>query len=128
MVYLIEKIMKKFKPKIVYTSPYHDLNSDHKRVFESTLVASRPSSSSVKKLLCYELPGFTKEPFRPNTYVDITKEISSKIKAFKIYKNEVMKFPHPRSIQAIENLAIQRGIESGLKRAEAFQLIKSIND
>jgi len=124
----IEKIIRKFKPKIVYTSPYHDLNSDHKRVFESTLVASRPLSNSVKKLLCYELPGFTKEPFRPNTYVDITKEISVKIKSFKIYKNEVMKFPHPRSVEAIENLAIQRGIECGLKHAEAFQLIRSILD
>jgi len=39
-----------------------------------------------------------------------------------------MKFPHPRSVEAIENLAIQRGIECGLKRAEAFQLIKNIND
>jgi len=124
----IEKIIRKWKPKIVYTSPYHDLNSDHKRVFESTLTASRPSSNSVKKLLCYELPGFVKEPFRPNTYVDITKEITKKIESFKIYKNEVMKFPHPRSIKAIENLAIQRGIECGLRKAEAFQLIKSIND
>ena len=39
-----------------------------------------------------------------------------------------MKFPHPRSIEAIENLAIYRGIESGTKKAEAFELIKHISD
>ena len=45
-----------------------------------------------------------------------------------MYKSEVRKFPHPRSIEAIENLAIQRGVESSLKRAEAFQLISSIEE
>ena len=44
------------------------------------------------------------------------------------YKSEVMKFPHPRSIEAIENLAIQRGVECSLKKAEAFQLIRNIID
>ena len=38
------------------------------------------------------------------------------------------KYPHPRSIESIKNLAIHRGIESGLKNAEAFRLIRSIND
>ena len=56
------------------------------------------------------------------------KELSFKIKAFKKYKSEVMKFPHPRSIESIENLAIHRGIESGLQKAEAFELIRSIFD
>ena len=56
------------------------------------------------------------------------KEFESKTKAFKFYKSEVMNFPHPRSIKAIENLAIQRGIESGLKKAESFNLIKMIQN
>ena len=42
------------------------------------------------------------------------------------YKSEIEKFPHPRSLKAIENLSIHRGIESGLKNAEAFQLLTSI--
>jgi len=37
-------------------------------------------------------------------------------------------FPHPRSIEAVENLSIMRGIESGLKRAEAFMLIRDISN
>jgi hypothetical protein len=44
-----------------------------------------------------------------------------------MYKSELRPFPHSRSLKAIENLAIQRGIESGTKKAEAFELIRSIN-
>ena len=124
----LEKIIKKFKPSIVYSPPSHDLNKDHQKVFEAALVITRPFSSSVKKLLCYELPGPVREPFHPSVYENIEKEFSHKIKAFKMYKTEVMKFPHPRSIKAIENLAIQRGVESSLKMAESFQLIRSIEE
>ena len=124
----LEKIIKKFKPKIVYSPPSHDLNKDHQLVFDSILVATRPFSSSVKQLLSYEFPGPAKQPFRPTIYQNIEKEFSYKLKAFKMYKSEVMKFPHPRSLMAIENLAIQRGVESGLKKAEAFQLIRSIEE
>ena len=122
----LEEIIEKYKPQIVYTTPSHDLNKDHQIVFESTLVATRPQSSSVKEILSYELPGITQIPFLPNIYVDVKKEINQKIKAFKMYTSEVEKFPHPRSITSIENLSIQRGIESGLEYAEAFTLIKKI--
>ena len=122
----LEEIIEKYKPQIVYTTPSHDLNKDHQIVFESTLVATRPQSSSVKEILSYELPGITRIPFLPNIYVDVKKEINQKIKAFKMYSSEVEKFPHPRSITSIENLSIQRGIESGLEYAEAFTLIKKI--
>ena len=44
-----------------------------------------------------------------------------------MYKSEIEKFPHPRSLQSIENMAIMRGIESGLMKAEAFNLVHQIN-
>ena len=122
----LEKIIRKLKPKIVYSPPSHDLNKDHQKVFESSLVVTRPLVSSVKSLLCYELPGPVREPFRPTIYENVEKEFSYKIKGFKMYKNEIMKFPHPRSINAIENLAIYRGTQSGLRKAEAFELVHSI--
>ena len=123
----LEEIIEKYKPEIVYTAPKNDLNLDHQVVFNSTLVACRPKSG-VKQILCYEIQGNTKVPFVPNVFENIEKEFSYKIKAFKMYKSEVRKFPHPRSIEAIENLAIQRGVECSLKKAEAFQLIRSILD
>ena len=122
----IEKIIKKIQPKIVFTSPKNDLNRDHDVTFNSTLVATRPSSSGVKKVFSYELPGYTKKPFSPNHYENITKQFVHKIKAFKMYKSEIMKFPHPRSIESIENLAVYRGIQAGIAKAESFELIRNI--
>ena len=124
----LEKVIEDYKPKVVYTTPSHDLHKDHQLVFDSTLVVTRPHSSSVKQLLSYECPGPVKQPFQPTVYQNVEKEFSYKLEAFKMYKSEVMKFPHPRSIEAIENLAIQRGVECSLKKAEAFQLIRSIVD
>jgi N-acetylglucosamine malate deacetylase 1 len=120
----LEKIIKKFKPIVVYTTPNNDLNQDHQKVFESTLVATRPFLTSVKQILVYELPSITKFPFHPNVFQDITKEFSYKIKAFKKYHSEIEDFPHTRSIEALESLAIHRGYESGFKKAESFCLIR----
>jgi len=124
----LEKLIQKYDPTVVYTLPSGDFHKDHQKVFDCSLVATRPNASNVKKVYSYELPGAIKNPFFPNAYENIEKELSYKIKAFKFYKTEIKKFPHPRSFKAIENLAIQRGIESGLKRAEAFHLIRSISD
>ena len=123
----LEKIIKKFNPKIVYTTTRHDINKDHQIVFESTLVVTRPQSSNVKQVLSYETAGVTISGFSPTVFEDISKEFKYKIKSFRMYKSELRPFPHPRSIKAIENLAIQRGIESGTKKAEAFELIRFIN-
>ena len=122
----VEEIIRKFRPSVVYSPPPNDLNKDHQKVFESSLVTTRPFSSSVKSLLCYELPGMVRKPFHPSIYENVEKEFSYKIKGFKMYKSEIMKFPHPRSINAIENLAIYRGTQSGLRKAEAFELVRSI--
>jgi len=123
----LEKIIKKFNPKIVYTTSKHDINKDHQIVFESTLVVTRPQSSNVKQVFSYETAGMTITQFLPTVFEDISKEFKYKIKSFRMYKSELRPFPHSRSLKAIENLAIQRGIESGTKKAEAFELIRVVN-
>ncbi|KAF6244005.1 hypothetical protein C6988_00930 [Nitrosopumilus sp. b1] len=123
----VEKIIGKFKPKIVYTISNSDYNRDHQIVYESSLITTRPYSSSVKKLLAYEIPGIQRKKFISTVYENIEKELKYKIRAFNCYKSEVRQFPHPRSVKAIENLSIQRGVESCLRNAEAFELIRSIN-
>ena len=124
----LEKIIKTFKPSVVYTTPYSDFHKDHQKVHECTLVATRPVASNVKQVYSYEIPGTVKTAFFPNYFENISKELSSKINAFKCYKTEIQKFPHPRSPESIENLAIHRGIEAGLKKAEAFKLIRFISN
>ena len=44
------------------------------------------------------------------------------------YEDEMREIPHPRSEEAIKALASYRGCQSGLRYAEAFTLIRSINN
>jgi LmbE family N-acetylglucosaminyl deacetylase len=121
----LEKIIKKFNPTILYSNSNNDLNKDHQKIFESCSVISRPISSKIKQFLCFEIGGRNKIPFNPNTYVDISKELPFKLKALNQYKSEINPFPHQRSLKFIESLSHVRGVESGFKNAEAFQLIRN---
>jgi len=123
----IEKIISEFNPEIVFTISNGDLSKDHQKVFESTLVATRPINSKIRKVLAYELPGPRIEQFQPTIFEDISSEINSKNEAMLEYESEMEQFPHPRSIESIESLAKYRGSQSGLKFAEAFRLIYEIN-
>ena len=127
----IAKIVNKIKPDIVYIPFKGDLNKDHRLLFEASLVALRPIHHKVKKILSYEILSETEwgqeiEVFKPNVYVDITKTFNKKIEAMKAYGSELREFPHPRSLKAIEALAIKRGSEIGVKYAESFYLIREI--
>jgi len=124
----IENLIKETKPDRVYTSHYGDLNIDHKIVFEAMLTACRPGKFPVKEIMCFEIFSSTdwafSYEFKPNYFIDIKNELSYKTKAMQKYKYEIKKFPHPRSTENITNSAQIWGSVSGLKSAEAFQLIR----
>ena len=127
----IESIINKVKPNIVYTHFWEDMNQDHKRVFEASLIATRQvPKSSVTELICYETPSSTdwgRRTFQPNYFVDISKTVESKLKALKNYKDEVGKYPHPRSIKSVRSRASFWGTTVGRKFAEAFIIVRKIN-
>jgi hypothetical protein len=58
--------------------------------------------------------------------VDIEKELNGKMNAMKKYKNEIRKFPHPRSLENIKNSAKRWGTVCGFNAAEAFQIAHKI--
>jgi len=125
---LIENEIEKIKPDIVYTHNWSDLHRDHQLIFESTMVATR---KNVKEVYCYEDICSTNlisgaNPFIPNVFVDISKEIKKKLKAMSYYKSTLEKFPHPLSLESLEALAKYRGTQCGLTAAEAFVCVKKI--
>jgi len=131
---LIFDIIQKVKPDIMYIPFYGDINDDHRRVSQSCLVAARPKPGvSIKKILVYEVLSETEwgppafEGFSPNSYIDISSTIDAKLKAMACYRSQLMPYPHPRSLEAIEVLAKKRGTEAGLNYAEAFIVIREIN-
>lgn len=130
----LEEVVKEVEPVVVYTHHYGDLNLDHRIACEATLVATRPASSPVKKVLCFETLSSTEWgapgqfPFTPNVYENIEKTFEKKKRALYHYRetsaNEVKEFPHPRSEEAMIALAKLRGSVVGCKMAEAFLLIR----
>jgi LmbE family N-acetylglucosaminyl deacetylase len=131
---VIELKIKKLSPDTIFTHFGSDLNIDHQKINQATLVATRPQKNQkVKKVFFYEVPSSTewnfnknKNYFSPNWFVDITTSLKYKIKALKCYKNEMRNFPHPRSFKGVESLAKWRGSASGFKAAESFILARKI--
>ncbi|HLD28268.1 MAG TPA: GNAT family N-acetyltransferase [Patescibacteria group bacterium] len=132
----IESVMYNLNPKIVYTHCPYDLNIDHRLTFQAVLTACRPGFIlPVKKILTFETPSSTEwnikdqaNSFCPTEYNDITDLIDEKIDVLKIYGDELREYPHPRSIEGIKVLAQYRGMEVGYKYAEAFQVLRILND
>ena len=128
----IEMAIKKSCASILYAHYWGDVNQDHRRLFEASLVASRPhSQSTIKQLICFETPSSTEwgglqNNFSPNLFVNIEKTIGKKLAALKEYKEEIGRFPHPRSIEAIENRSKFWGSTAGVKNAEAFRIVRQI--
>ena len=46
----------------------------------------------------------------------------------KQYISEINDFPHPRSIEALDVIAKKWGTVSGFKSAEAFYLVRELNN
>jgi LmbE family N-acetylglucosaminyl deacetylase len=131
----VEEDIKEIKPEIIYTHHSGDLNIDHRITFRAVLTAVRPAvASTVRELYAFEIPSSTDwafgsfEPvFRPNTFVDISGELETKLEALSGYSSEVRNFPHPRSLEAVRAKAKSWGSIIGCEAGEAFELIFSLN-
>ena len=132
----IEKVLYKIKPNIIYTHFSDDLNIDHRLTFQAVLTACRPQPDFfVKKILAFEVlsstEGQDKKPkslFCPAHYNDIGEFMEGKIRALEVYADELRPYPHPRSREGVKILAQYRGLEVGYKYAEAFQVVRILED
>jgi LmbE family N-acetylglucosaminyl deacetylase len=124
-----------FKPQIVFC-PYPDRHIDHRLVFESTMVATRPVGSGkyIEILGAYETLSETHwnaphiEPnFTPNWIINISDQIENKVKALECYKSQISESPGPRSIEAAKALAHFRGTQAGFAFGEGVHIIRKIS-
>ena len=134
VVKLVEDLVQKLSPEVIYTHHPGDLNVDHGVVHRAVLTATRPmAGQSVREVYSFEVPSSTEwafqrlEPsFRPNVFVDIAGTLETKIAALACYDTELRAFPHPRSAEALRAIATRWGSVAGLQAAEAFELIRSV--
>jgi len=136
--YKVQDLIDKFsywintvKPDEVYI-PFPSYNQDHQTVYNAALVALRPHDVNyfVNKVLVYEQPhvyfwnhthNVNNSNFNPNYFVPI--DIERKIKAYEAMPSQVRKF---RGQEHVRSLALLRGGQSNCSFAEAFQIIRCV--
>ncbi len=135
IVKVVEQMIGKLHPEIVYTHYSGDLNVDHQYTARAVLTASRPIGDyCVAEIYAFETLSssewnfdYSAQPaFCPNVFVDITDYYYKKEQAMNCYVSELCDFPHPRSLVGMDSLSKTRGMTAGMERAEAFMLVRSV--
>jgi len=131
----ITSVINEYRPNYVYC-PFPDRHIDHRLIFESALVSTRPvhAGTDIELVAAYETLSETHwnapyiEPnFTPNLVVDISEFIDQKIEALKCYKSQLTINSGPRSVKAAKALAHFRGSQSGFDHGEALYIIRMIS-
>ncbi len=129
---VVEEHVRDLGAERVYT-PHPDVNLDHRTLFDSVAVATRPvPGQTVRRLLTYAPTSsteWTPPPlnwFVPNWFVDVTATIERKVAAFAHYETERREYPHPRSERAILAAAEFYGSSCGREHAEPFVLVRAL--
>lgn len=134
VVKIVEGLVDRYTPQVIYTHHGGDLNVDHEVIHRAVLTATRPvAGSPVQEIYAFEVPSSTEwafqrlnQPFRPNVFVEVAATLEAKIAAMECYESEARKFPHPRSPEALRAIATRWGSVAGCAAAEAFELVRSI--
>ncbi len=134
IVKLLEDLVQKLQPEVIYTHHPGDLNIDHGVVHRAVLTATRPlPGQSVREIYAFEVSSSTEwafqrlEPlFRANVFVDVSATLETKLAGLACYDSETRQSPHPRSPEALRANAVRWGSVVGCEAAEAFELVRSI--
>lgn len=130
----MSKVVKDIKPDWVFCPYRNDAHSDHQVTFDATLAVTKSFRYPfIKKVMCYETlseTNFALKPedpgFKPQIFIDISDFLTKKLDILTIYSTELGEFPFPRSLKAVEALAILRGSQANQEASEAFMLLKEI--
>ena len=138
LVTKVMNVVREAKPDIVYTHFYRDYNPDHVAASEATIwgvfnasnpgyVTDRPCHRVTRTIYADTIFGLD---FEPDFWVDISDTIEIKLRALASHKSQMKflaSFPGQPWTDVVENVRIcaaYRGLQSGVKYAEAFKLVK----
>ena len=135
VIKIVEGLVERLRPQVIYTHCGGDLNIDHAVVHRAVLTATRPVLDClVKEIYAFEVPSSTEwsfgqfsPAFRPNVFLDISATLETKLRAMEVYESETRPFPHPRSVGALRANAQRWGSVAGVMAAEAFELVRRVH-
>ena len=113
------RVRHRFQPGLVLTPSRCDMHQDHRVVTEEALRAFKHTS-----ILGYELPwNEIDKQFMPQLYVSLSRRhLERKITALESYKSQAQRpYMDPGFTWGLAKL---RGIQSGLRYAEAFEVMR----
>jgi LmbE family N-acetylglucosaminyl deacetylase len=133
LIQALEREIAAFRPTVIYTHFWGDVNVDHARIAEAVDVAARPYAAPyVEEVYAFETPSSTEwtasargRAFTPTVFVDISSELDRKMDAMACYASELRPYPHPRSLRALRERAGYWGSVANLPAAEALMLTRS---
>lgn len=125
-------VLHRVRPQIIFGPFAGDMHLDHQLAFLSLQVAARPNGRFTPRTIYayetlsetnwsvpYVMPNFT-----PNTFIDVSAHVETKIAAMETFTTQIKPFPHARSAEALRALAAVRGSTVGCAAAEAFVLLR----
>lgn len=131
LVKAVLEVKEEVQPDIIFTHFKNDLNIDHRITYEAVITATRPMAGEcVKEIYSFEVLSATEWnyplSFSPDTFFDVSQTLGNKIDAMELYASELCEYPHPRSLEGIELQAAHRGMQCGIRYAEAFECVRAI--
>lgn len=135
VVQAVETFFACWEPDVIYTHHHGDINIDHEIVQRAVLTARRPLPGQKEiaifagEVLSSSEYGASRNQLRPDVYRGVAqKHIEKKMSALMCYKGELREWPHPRSPEAIQYLARNRGAECGREFAEVLEVLRIVSD
>jgi LmbE family N-acetylglucosaminyl deacetylase len=126
----LEQIVREVRPQIVYCQHGGDINRDHELLFKALLVATRPTEPSIEGVYAFDTASSTEwaypNSFTPDTWIDISRTLETKLQAMACYPTEVREYPHPRSLEALRFRAKAWGNRCCLDAAEVFMTVRRV--
>lgn len=124
VISVIEDIINKTKPKIVFFNYFDDTHQDHRVVAQAATSAAR----YIKEVLYYEVP--TSQNFQPDIFVDIADVLDKKSELLKLHASQVdkTKVEDLTILESARSCAIFRGYQGRVKYAEGFKAIRIMRE
>jgi LmbE family N-acetylglucosaminyl deacetylase len=134
IIQTIEAEIDDYRPEIVYTHHYGDLNIDHELTCRATITATRPlADSGVDRVLAFETLSASEwsvprpdNAFQPTSFIDISDHRETKTAALSVYETELREPPHPRTIETVRQNGEVWGSKAGFQAAEPFEILREV--
>ena len=135
LVQFVENAILESQPDVVVTHFPSDSNNDHLHTSLACQAAirlfqRRDDLRPISELWYMEIPSATDwsvnpafNQFSPNLFIEVGRDgVQKKLEALSAYEGVQKPYPHPRSPESIEALALMRGSQAHCRCAEAFQV------